>query len=79
MQTIIRFTEKIGTLGVLVTAMGCAACFPILGVLGASIGLGILASYEGLFINKLLPIFALIALIANCWGWYTHRIHHRGI
>jgi len=43
--------------------MGCAACFPALGSLAASLGLGFLASYEGVLINNILPAFALFALI----------------
>jgi mercuric ion transport protein len=47
------------SLGTLISAMGCASCFPALGVLGASLGLGFLATYEGLFINKLFPYWLL--------------------
>ncbi len=59
--------------------MGCAACFPALGALGAAIGLGFLSRFEGLFINTLLPIFATMALLANLAGWYQHKVHHRGL
>lgn len=79
MQIISRLIEKVGSVGALVAAMGCAACFPALGALGASVGLGFLSSYEGVFINKLLPLFALVALIANFWGWLLHRVHYRGV
>jgi len=78
MQIVQRMLEKTATTGVLISAMGCVACFPVIGALGASLGLGILGSYEGLFINKLLPVFAFVLLIINCWGWYTHRVHYRG-
>ena len=79
MQIISKLIEKVGSIGAIVSAMGCAACFPALGALGASIGLGFLSSYEGVLINKLLPIFALIALLANGWGWFRHRVHYRGV
>jgi len=74
-----RLTDKIGSFGAITSAMGCAACFPALGTLATSIGLGFLSSFEGIFINKLLPIFAVVALVANLWGWYNHRAHLRGV
>ena len=76
---IMSFTVNIGPLGAIVSAMGCASCFPVLGSLGATIGLGFLAQYEGVFINKLLPVFAIISLIAVSFSWGTHRNHLRGI
>ncbi len=77
MQIISRLVEKIGSVGALVAAMGCAACFPALASLGAAIGLGFLSAYEGVFINKLLPLFALIVLISNLVAWVSHRNHIR--
>lgn len=68
-----RVADKTGVLGSLVTAMGCAACFPALASLGAAIGLGFLSRYEGLFIRVLLPLFAGLALLANAWGALEHR------
>lgn len=71
--------EKSGGLGVLVSALGCAGCFPALGSLGAALGLGFLARYEGLFINTLLPMFALISLVLNLVGWLNHGALYRGL
>ncbi len=79
MQIIPRIVEKIGSIGVIGSAIGCAGCFPALGALGASLGLGVLSSYEGVLINKLLPLFAVIALLANSYGWYKHRVNIRGV
>lgn len=53
--------EKFGSLSAIVSAMGCASYFPVLGSLGATLGLSFLAQVEGIFINTLLPIFAGIA------------------
>jgi len=69
--------NKSGTLGAIVAAMGCASCFPAIAALGASVGLGFLGHYEGLFINTLLPVFAGIALGANLLSFFSHRIWHR--
>ena len=77
MQIISRLVDKVGSVSALVSAMGCAACFPALASLGASIGLGFLSAYEGVFINKLLPIFAIIVLVANVLAFFSHKIWYR--
>lgn len=64
MGLITRIAGKTGALGSVVSAMGCAACFPAIASFGAAIGLGFLSQYEGLFIGILLPMFAGIALLA---------------
>ncbi len=76
-MTVSGIFEKLGSLGTIVSAMGCAACFPALASLGASIGLGFLSAYEGVFINKLLPLFAIIVLVSNILAWLSHRQHIR--
>ncbi len=68
-----------GAIGAIVAAMGCANCFPAIAALGASLGLGWLDHYEGLIITRLLPIFVVIALIANLYLFNRHRIIWRGI
>ena len=77
MQIISRPVDKVGSVGALVSAMGCAACFPALASLGSSVGLGFLSAYEGVFINKLLPIFAIIVLVANVLAFFSHKIWYR--
>ena len=66
-------SDKTGSVGTIVSAMGCASCFPAIGSIASAVGLGFLAQFEGLFINTLLPIFAVIALIANLIGGISHR------
>lgn len=77
MQSLMRFFarlgDKTGAIGVLVSAMGCAMCFPAFASLGAAIGLGFLEQWEGMFLDTLLPLFAGIALLANALGWFAHR------
>jgi len=68
-----RIADKTGTFGSIVSAFGCAACFPAIASLGAALGLGFLQDYEGLFISRLMPLFAAIALGANALGWFSHR------
>lgn len=73
MGVIARVSDKAGVLGSIVTAAGCASCFPALASLGAAVGLGFLSRYEGLFITILLPVFAAAALLANAFAWRSHR------
>ncbi|MDT7531273.1 organomercurial transporter MerC [Sphingopyxis sp. SE2] len=72
-HTLTRTADKAGFLGAVIAAMGCAACFPALGSLGAAIGLGFLVQYEGMLIRYLLPLFAMIALLANVFAGFRHR------
>lgn len=68
-----RLADKTGSVGAIVSAAGCASCFPAIASIGASIGLGFLSPFEGLFINTLLPIFAGVALFANLLSAWAHR------
>ncbi len=75
LSSVSRLADKTGSLGSIASAMGCASCFPAIASLGASLGLGFLGRFEGLFINTLLPIFAIIALLANLVNaWYHRRV-----
>ncbi|MGC8520150.1 MAG: organomercurial transporter MerC [Steroidobacteraceae bacterium] len=69
--------DKTGVLGTLLSGFSCAACFPALASIGAAVGLGFLSRWEGLFVHVLIPIFLLIALLANALGWFAHRQWHR--
>ncbi len=73
MRWITRLLDKTGALGAIIAALGCASCFPALGTLATSLGLGFLAQFEGAFINTLLPVFAWIALGANVVSFLSHR------
>jgi len=71
--------DKVGSLGSITAAMGCASCFPALGSLAASLGMGFLAQYEGIFINTLLPSFAALVLITHVIAFTSHKIWYRGL
>lgn len=79
MSFVTRAADKAGLLGSIASAMGCASGFPAIASLGATIGLGFLSQYEGLFIRILLPVFAAIALFANAVGWLAHRQWRRTV
>jgi mercuric ion transport protein len=78
-QWVARIGDKIGSVGALVSAMGCAMCFPAIASLGAALGLGFLSQWEGLLVNTLLPLFAWLALAINAFGWLSHRQWHRSL
>jgi len=79
MEWITRAADKAGVVGSIVSAAACPACFPALASLGAAAGLGIFAQYEGLIMTKVLPLFAIVALVANALGWLRHRQWHRSL
>ena len=79
MEWITRAADKAGVVGTVVSAAACPACFPALASLGAAVGLGIFAQYEGLIMTTLLPLFAAVALVANALGWLRHRQWHRSL
>ena len=56
------------TIGAIVAAMSCTACFPALASLASALGLGFLSQFEGISIRYILPLFALIGLAANVIG-----------
>jgi len=68
LELVTRIGDKAGSIGALVSAMGCAMCFPAIASLGAAIGMGFLSQWEGVFINTLLPLFAVLALAMNILG-----------
>lgn len=72
-----RVADKAGVIGTIVGSFGCAACFPTAASIGAAIGLGFLGQWEGLFVRILIPIFAIVTLLANLAGWFSHRQWHR--
>ena len=73
------FLDKTGTVAALTAAMGCASCFPALGSLASSIGLGVLAHYEGILVTTLLPLFTALVLLMNAIGFFTHKVWYRSL
>jgi len=78
-STTTRVADKAGVIGAIVGSFGCAACFPAAASIGAAIGLGFLGQWEGLLVRFLVPIFAIVALLANVAGWLSHRQLHRAL
>ena len=66
------FVEKIGSIGALLAAAACPACFPSLAVVGATLGLGVLSSFEG-WAFVLFKSLVLVALVGNVLSYLNHR------
>ncbi|MGH8307773.1 MAG: organomercurial transporter MerC [Gammaproteobacteria bacterium] len=79
MNQLSRWADKTGVIGIIVSSMGCAMCFPAMASIGAAIGLGFLTQWESVFVHLLIPLFALLALLANALGWFNHRQWHRSL
>ena len=73
-----RILDKVGAGGVWLAALSCTACFPALGSLASALGLGFRSPFEGIAVNTLLPMFAILALIVNLYNWYKNQNHFRG-
>jgi len=61
------------TIGAIIAAMSCTACFPALASLASALGLGFLSEFESISIHYILPLFALIGLAANVIGGRRRR------
>ena len=66
------FIDKIGSIGSLLAAAACPACFPMWAVVGSALGLGILHPFEG----KVFFVFQLlvaVALVGSIISYFNHR------
>ena len=72
-----RLGDKSGSLGAVIAAMSCSFCFPAIASLGAAVGLGFLAQWEGFLLTKVLPVAAILTLLVNLLGYFYHRQWYR--
>jgi mercuric ion transport protein len=72
MATLRRWTEKFGTTGALVAALACPICFPKLAIVGAALGLGIVAPYEKYFALGVQALF-VVAFAGQVLSYQAHR------
>lgn len=68
-----RIGDKLSAVGAVVSAMGCAMCFPAIASLGGALGLSFLGQWEWDLIELYLPAFAWIALVLSALGYISHR------
>jgi mercuric ion transport protein len=64
--------EKIGTIGAVLAAAACPACFPMLAVVGTALGLGFFRPFEG-WVFIAFQILVVIALLGNLLSFVRHR------
>ena len=64
--------EKLGTSGAVLTAFLCPICFPKLALIGAFLGLGVLAPYETWFVTAS-QIFLVVAGLGHFLIYRRHR------
>ena len=64
--------EKLGTSGAVLAALACPICFPKLALIGAAIGLGVLAPFEGYVVVAVQALFVL-AFIGQWLAYRRHR------
>jgi hypothetical protein len=64
--------EKIGTIGAVLAAAACPACFPMLAVAGTALGLGIFRPFEG-WIFIVFQVLVIIAMLGNLLSFVRHR------
>lgn len=66
------FLDRFGTVGAVVAAAACPICFPKLALIGAAVGLGVFAPYEGYVAIGVQVLFAL-AFIGQMLAFRRHR------
>ena len=64
--------EKLGTVGAVLAAILCPICFPKLALIGAVLGLGVLAPYESWFAAAS-QAFLVVACIGHLLIYRRHR------
>jgi hypothetical protein len=55
------FIDKIGSVGSLLAAVACPACFPMLAAVGSAVGLSVLHTFEG----KVFVAFQLLVAVVH--------------
>jgi hypothetical protein len=66
------FIEKFGTGGALIAALACPICFPKFALIGAALGLGVFAPYEG-WVALLVQALFILALIGQLFAYRVHK------
>lgn len=64
--------EKLGTFGAVLAAAACPICFPKLALVGAALGLGVFAPFEGYMVFAVQALFVL-AFVGQWLAFRRHR------
>jgi len=66
------FLDRFGTAGAVVAAAACPICFPKLALVGAAVGLGVFAPFEGYVAMGVQVLFVLV-FIGQLLAFRRHR------
>lgn len=66
------FFERFGTVGAVVAAAACPVCFPKVALVGAAIGFGTLAPFEG-YIAVGVQVLFVLAFVGQVLAFRRHR------
>src|SRR5262245_42150708 len=67
-----RYLDKVGTFGSVITAAACPGCFPALASLGAVVGLSALGAYEAqVFLAT--KVLVALAIVGHFLAYRNHR------
>jgi len=64
--------EKTGTVGAVIGALACPICFPKVALIGAAVGLGALAPFEGYIAMGVQALF-ILAFVGQMLAYPRHR------
>ena len=67
-----RIIEKAGSIGAIIGALACPICFPKFAIVGAAVGLGVLAPFEG-YVAKGVQALYLLAFIGQLVAFRQHE------
>jgi len=74
-----KVSDKAGLIGTILSAFSCAACFPAIAGIGAALGFGFLSQWEWTIIETWFPLFAVLVIVANILGYFSHKQWHRTV
>ena len=61
-----------GSIGSVIAALACPACFPFFAVVGSALGLGVFLPFEGT-VFLVFQILVGLALVGNIISFFSHR------
>lgn len=64
--------EKIGTIGAVLAATACPACFPMLAIASTALGFGIFRPFEG-WVFTVFQLLVAVAMLGNILSFFRHR------
>lgn len=66
------FLDKFGSVGTILVAASCPACWPLFIPLGSALGLGIIQPFTMPYLDILFPGIVMIAMVGS---YFAYKIH----